>query len=330
MPRAVVPRLLASQRENDGESALMHFRARSYDPRIGRWTESEPILERRAKDHYVYVTNAPTSHRDPTGRIVERNRVATLQGLADELNNLHSRLALRDWEKHGEGFPTWGIFLPLSENIQASGTSKNRYLYTAKGGWVDLKHLSAAAAYTYLHGRTLTLALGLSTEKAQSQGIEAYSSGFGFEDLPSNKIGADFLEWMEKKYGAGIRGQESGLYRGPLLGDALRAFVNEVLGGAPAPPVGKIDQFNMVKNLGEGPVFESDLGKLPTKVMQLGTSGTREFSIKTSGSATLDDSYLKILQVGLANHGTGTTQSTAVGAITGLPSAVSERTPRGK
>ncbi len=60
-------RLLTSQRENDGESALMHFRARSYDPRIGRFSETDPVLRVRTHEHYSYARNGPTNAVDPRG-----------------------------------------------------------------------------------------------------------------------------------------------------------------------------------------------------------------------------------------------------------------------
>lgn len=62
--------LFASQRERDDESQLMHFRARSYDPRLGRFVQREPILKRRSRDSYIYARNQPTSLTDPTGEEV--------------------------------------------------------------------------------------------------------------------------------------------------------------------------------------------------------------------------------------------------------------------
>ncbi len=56
-----------SQREKDSESGLMHYRARSYDPRIGRFLSKDPIRDRRPTAHYVYASNRPTSNVDPMG-----------------------------------------------------------------------------------------------------------------------------------------------------------------------------------------------------------------------------------------------------------------------
>ena len=54
-------------RERDDESGLMHFRARSYDPRTGRFIQRDPLLENRTKKHYVYAANEPISKVDPLG-----------------------------------------------------------------------------------------------------------------------------------------------------------------------------------------------------------------------------------------------------------------------
>ncbi len=65
--QAVADRHGFAQREKDVESSLMHYRARSYDPRIGRFIQKDPPVERRSEFHYLYASNSPTSRRDPTG-----------------------------------------------------------------------------------------------------------------------------------------------------------------------------------------------------------------------------------------------------------------------
>ncbi len=61
----------SSQRENDGESATMHYRARSYDPRTGRFLERDPEQERKLSSPYAYTKNQPTRFTDPTGMYEE-------------------------------------------------------------------------------------------------------------------------------------------------------------------------------------------------------------------------------------------------------------------
>jgi RHS repeat-associated protein len=63
----VLPHTFTSQRERDDESSLMHYRARSYDPRTGRFIQQDPIIQNRPFEHYRYPRN-PVSLVDPTGR----------------------------------------------------------------------------------------------------------------------------------------------------------------------------------------------------------------------------------------------------------------------
>jgi predicted esterase len=48
----------------------MHYRARSYDPRMGRFTQKDPVHNRTQSEQYVYVENTPTMKVDPSGKIV--------------------------------------------------------------------------------------------------------------------------------------------------------------------------------------------------------------------------------------------------------------------
>ncbi len=52
----------------DGETGLVRFGARDYDPEIGRWTAKDPILfEGGQANLYVYVGNDPVNRIDPEG-----------------------------------------------------------------------------------------------------------------------------------------------------------------------------------------------------------------------------------------------------------------------
>jgi hypothetical protein len=45
----------------------MHFRARSYDPRTGRFVQQDPVLRNRLLEHYSYAFNNPLRWLDPLG-----------------------------------------------------------------------------------------------------------------------------------------------------------------------------------------------------------------------------------------------------------------------
>jgi RHS repeat-associated protein len=54
-------------REWDAESGLYYYRARYYDPKIGRFISEDPIGLRGGLNRYRYVNNRPTRFTDPLG-----------------------------------------------------------------------------------------------------------------------------------------------------------------------------------------------------------------------------------------------------------------------
>jgi RHS repeat-associated protein len=67
-PLPSFPRSFPSHREADPESALLHYRARSYDPRVGRFIQRDPPIGFRVEKHYVYALNNPVRYIDPLGK----------------------------------------------------------------------------------------------------------------------------------------------------------------------------------------------------------------------------------------------------------------------
>jgi RHS repeat-associated protein len=65
-------------RERDAESGLMFYRARYYDPKIGRFISEDPIgFEASDANLYRYVFNNPVTFIDPSGLVVERTLLTT-------------------------------------------------------------------------------------------------------------------------------------------------------------------------------------------------------------------------------------------------------------
>jgi len=54
-------------REWDGETGLYYYRARYYDPQIGRFLSEDPIGFHGGSNFYAYVGNNPTNRIDPLG-----------------------------------------------------------------------------------------------------------------------------------------------------------------------------------------------------------------------------------------------------------------------
>ncbi|MEO0249170.1 MAG: RHS repeat-associated core domain-containing protein, partial [candidate division WOR-3 bacterium] len=77
---------LSAHREHDPESGLVHMRARMYEPRMGRFTQIDPVLNNRMNDQYIYASNNPATHYDPLGLQDEKPEliVASLIGMLSE------------------------------------------------------------------------------------------------------------------------------------------------------------------------------------------------------------------------------------------------------
>jgi RHS repeat-associated protein len=56
-----------TQREKDGESGVMHYRARSFDSQIGRFLQVDPLRRNVVLQHYIYSINRPSDFTDPFG-----------------------------------------------------------------------------------------------------------------------------------------------------------------------------------------------------------------------------------------------------------------------
>lgn len=56
-------------RQVDG-TGLMHYRARYYDPALGRFISEDPIGLAGGTNHYAYVNNSPANATDPTGMFI--------------------------------------------------------------------------------------------------------------------------------------------------------------------------------------------------------------------------------------------------------------------
>jgi RHS repeat-associated protein len=54
-------------REWDPETRLFHYRARYFDPKIGRFTSEDPIGFKGGRNFYAYVNNDPARRVDPLG-----------------------------------------------------------------------------------------------------------------------------------------------------------------------------------------------------------------------------------------------------------------------
>jgi RHS repeat-associated protein len=64
-------------REWDPETALHHYRARYYDPALGRFLSEDPSGLRGGVNRYPYVAGNPANWTDPSGRVIISHRSTT-------------------------------------------------------------------------------------------------------------------------------------------------------------------------------------------------------------------------------------------------------------
>jgi RHS repeat-associated protein len=62
-------------READSDTGLMFYRARWYDPQVGRFINEDPIELRGGTNFYTYVNNNPVNSSDPLGLFTVRDNI---------------------------------------------------------------------------------------------------------------------------------------------------------------------------------------------------------------------------------------------------------------
>ena len=168
----------------DTSLGLTYALARYLDQVLGRFISNDPLgftaSNVQSFNRYAYGNNNPYRYVDPDGRAPNQAGVATIETIKAEINQ---------YEK--AGMSGAAVMSALSEN---HGSNTNRYLYTDKHGWVDMRHFGAAAAMASSTGSLITETLGFGNEVVQylSEWGDDYRSGFSPEDISSNAAGAAF------------------------------------------------------------------------------------------------------------------------------------------
>lgn len=185
----------------DPESGLYHVCHRSYHPTLGRWVQRDPIGYVDGMSLYEYGQSAPTSATDPHGLFVNPEQIASGQEVqataadaqSDADGVFHSYL----WAMHyieWLGGPTLSplektllnnlfrggyVAYGFSAGVVSTGPG-NRFVYTCKGGWVDMGHYTGMTVATYVTNRAVATKIAYGIERFQTAAI-------GFQHVPGLK-----------------------------------------------------------------------------------------------------------------------------------------------
>jgi RHS repeat-associated protein len=196
---AVQDRYGFTQREKDTESGLMHFRARGYDPRLGRFCQVDPYRPTRERSHYIYAANRPVLLDDVSGR---------QEGTPEQRTTWYGRdyEAIRGQEIAAGNFTARETTMLQEALSVLSGDAPNRIVIgnlritlSLEYGSLDEQHRSAAWAET----------------KADLTHLTLYAPFFGY---PSTWTGPQGAWGWVKAIGKGIGYSSAGTFGGSVLG----------------------------------------------------------------------------------------------------------------
>jgi len=106
--------------ESDTETGLYYYRARYYDPTIGRFLNEDPIGFYGAQDSYIYARNHTIDHIDPLG-LTDFKYNLTYRGSSNGSARLFD----------GKFYPT----LPPSIRADCKGLGNGQYKLTINVTW---------------------------------------------------------------------------------------------------------------------------------------------------------------------------------------------------
>jgi RHS repeat-associated protein len=223
-------------KENDdelkGTGNSYDFEARIFDPRIVRFLSVDPLASKYPNwSSYVFVMNDPINLIDPDGKEPIKPFVGTVNGFIGFFNKLASGIGTsRGNAAHSAmirlGEVNWSMQGPRPANTAPFNSSgNNRYIYTERGGWIDMSHFmfyagrayqakldkqqaqdiiegmkDAGVPFSEIPKNLITKSMSDPVGQAVQEGyfqermdqFGATYSAYSYEDLPSDKYGADF------------------------------------------------------------------------------------------------------------------------------------------
>ncbi len=172
---------------------------------VSRWLSPDPLSEEFPSwSPYNFTLNNPIRFVDPDGREPIKPYVGTAAVFISLLNNSPSKVgtykgvsAKKYLLKLGNTKWNWKQMRPLPTQTGYFNMKKGRYIYTKKGGWLDMTHFMfyAGKAYKYKndgHKNPIGEAVQDGYKQEASDAFSAKHSAYSYEDLPTDKFGAEF------------------------------------------------------------------------------------------------------------------------------------------
>ncbi|MCF6325589.1 MAG: DUF6531 domain-containing protein [Gammaproteobacteria bacterium] len=88
-------------REQDNENSLYYYRARYYDPEVGRFMSEDPLGFEAGINFYAYVGNNPLNFNDPSGKVCVPCITGFISGTGAAIASVYSGNDLLSWETAG-------------------------------------------------------------------------------------------------------------------------------------------------------------------------------------------------------------------------------------
>jgi RHS repeat-associated protein len=243
-------------KERDLETGLYYYGARYLDSKTSRWLSGDPAMgeyvpeapvDDKARKRngnlpgmggvfnyvnlhvYHYAGNNPVKYVDPDGREPTKPLVGTSSMFKALLNNSPRQVGKLKGEQASNYLLSLGNTEFKFSQMRPSPTEtgyfnkrEGRYIYTEKGGWVDMVHFLfyAGKAYQYkMAGEKdpVGKAIQYGYWQEESDNYTSPHSAYSYEDLPSDRFGAEF--------GANFFNKDSRL----TFGEQVESFLKNIL-----------------------------------------------------------------------------------------------------
>jgi|GEM_PF-6230169 len=198
----------------------------------GMWMSPDPLSEEFPSwSPYIMCMDNPVKLVDPDGKEPIKPQAGSSQGFVAFLNNTRSKMgtltgnnAHNAMMRLGKTEMNWSHMRPEPMTTNPFNTSKDKYIYTDRVGWLDMSHFMFYAGraydykvqkenaksqmeskgYSHLESGTqmgimkvaymdpLGEAIQDGYHQEMTDRIVAPHSAYSYEDLPSDKWGADF------------------------------------------------------------------------------------------------------------------------------------------